>query len=150
MTSGRQIDATILVVEDDDDHAELIARALGACASGPSFVRAENGEQALELVTRAERGDHPEIAAVLLDLRLPKMDGLELLRRLKSTDRARHVPVIVLTSSSAPSDVRAAYERHANSYLVKPIDFSDLRQLMSDFVRYWVDHNVLPTGAPGV
>lgn len=78
---------------------------------------------------------------VLLDLRLPKIDGLEVLKEIKSSDALRHVPTVVLTTSEAESDLARAYQNHANSYLVKPIELNDFTQLMKAISLCWMRHN---------
>jgi CheY-like chemotaxis protein len=84
----------------------------------------------------------------LLDLRLPKLDGIDFLRTVKATPELAAIPVVVLTTSSSKSDVQRAYQNHANSYLVKPDDFSMLDSMVKDLGDYWLDWNVQP-GGPG-
>jgi CheY-like chemotaxis protein len=135
MTTGM---ATVLYVEDDPDHAELVLRALARATPPPAVVHHGDGESALGwLETTARRPD-----LILLDLRLPRLDGLELLTRLKADARFASIPVVILTTSNNPGDVSAAYEHHANSYLVKPTDYGALSRLMQDLSAYWVQWNV--------
>jgi CheY-like chemotaxis protein len=81
---------------------------------------------------------------ILLDLRLPKIDGLEVLKEIKNDEELRRIPVVVLTTSEAESDLAQAYEHHANSYLVKPVDFGKFTQLMDDMGFYWLGWNRQP------
>lgn len=138
----------VLHVEDNRDHANLIARGLRKHNANVEIHLAEDGEAALDYLFR--RGDYggagcvPQPQLVLLDLRLPKLDGLEVLRAIKGDERLLPIPVVVLTSSDAESDVAKAYEYHANSYLVKPVDFSTLTEMMRQLGTYWLSWNRYP------
>ena len=118
---------TILHVEDNTDHAQLIARSLRKNRVANSIHHVVDGEEALDYLllrrnyTSEELAPRPQI--ILLDLRLPKVDGLEVLRTIKTTDALSTIPVVVLTSSEAEKDVARAYQYRANSYLVKPVGF---------------------------
>ena len=81
---------------------------------------------------------------VLLDLRMPKIDGLEVLKRIKTSAELKKIPVIILTTSEAKTDYSRAYEYSANSYLVKPMDYDEFTQMMGDFINYWVNWNYDP------
>jgi CheY-like chemotaxis protein len=141
--SRHEID--ILLVEDNPDDAEFTLRALRKANVALDIVRVEDGVAALEFVL----GTGAQIARagarlprlMLLDLNLPKLDGFGVLRRLKSDVRGRVLPVIVLTSSSRPSDVREAYRLGANSYIVKPAEYAALVAKLGDLVRYWLQVN---------
>ena len=139
---------TVLYVEDNADHAYLVLRGLRQ-QSGISDVRSiEHGADALDYLFRrgvySDPKTSPRPALVLLDLRLPKFDGLEILKSIKSNEQLMDIPVIILTSSEAEDDIRQAYELHANGYLVKPIDFEKLSQMLSDVVSYWATCNHVP------
>lgn len=141
--SRHEID--VLLVEDSPDDAEFTLRALRKANVALDIVRVEDGVAALEFVfgTGAYLGRAgarlPRL--MLLDLNLPKLDGLSVLRRLKSDVRGRVLPVIVLTSSDSPRDVREAYRLGANSYIVKPDDYPALVAKLGDLVRYWLQVN---------
>ena len=128
-----------LLVEDDDNHAHLVLRNLATCGLHDNeVVRARDGAEALALLRAAlERADTRIPDLILLDLRLPKMDGLDVLDEIKSSARLRSIPVVILTTSDAESDLERAYAAHANSYLVKPADFDAFRTMMNDIGRYW-------------
>ena len=104
-----------------------------------------DGEAALDyLFQRGEYADtetSPSPHLVLLDLRLPKIDGLEVLRQIKTDEELRRIPVVVLTSSQAESDIARAGDNYVNSYLVKPVAFDDFRQMLRDFAFYWLVWN---------
>src|SRR5512140_3199044 len=120
--TGEAID--VLLVEDNPDDAEFTLRALRKANVAVRLAHAEDGVQALEFMFASGRwSDRPSAPprVVLLDLKLPRIDGREVLRRIKSDARTRAVPVVVLTSSREPSDVQRSYELGANSYVVKPV-----------------------------
>ena len=133
----------ILLVEDNPDHAELAMRCLEEHEIANQVHHVDNGEAALEFLRGIGGGpSRPDL--ILLDLRLPKVDGLEVLEEIKGSAVWREIPVVVLTTSRAEPDVERAYALHANSYLVKPIDFSELSKLVSDLVTYWLSWNRKP------
>lgn len=141
-----------LLVEDDDAHAELVERALRGNRVGNVLDRARDGEEALRRLRREPpHEDAPLPDVVLLDLKLPKVGGHEVLAAIKSDPALRHLPVVVLTTSAAERDRAAAHEAHVNSYLVKPVDFERFRQMVSDLSLYWgvwhVPANRPPEGA---
>lgn len=133
--------AEILLVEDDDSHAELIERSLERVTTTVRLSRARDGEEAIERLEAA--ADEPATLPrlVLLDLRLPKLGGRQVLEHLKSHPVLRRVPVVVLTTSNAPDDLHAAYDRHANGYLVKPPELARLSSLLRDVAHYWGELN---------
>jgi CheY-like chemotaxis protein len=138
----------ILLVEDDPAHTEIIRRNFETSHLANRLYSVEDGQAALDyLYRKGEFNDPDEFPMphlVLLDLRLPKVDGLEVLKTLKSDPKMSSIPVVILTTSSAEVDVVKAYKYHANSYLVKPIDFTQFVQLMETFGYYWVAWNQHP------
>lgn len=139
---------SILHVEDDPDHARLIARILRQHRMVDRIHLVEDGRAALDWLL--QRGDYQECESslrphlVLLDLRLPKIDGLEVLRVIKTTDRLLRIPVVILTSSNAEKDIAQAYEYRAASYLIKPVDFGRLMEMMENLGSYWLGWNRYP------
>jgi two-component system response regulator len=138
-------DVDVLLVEDSPDDAEFTLRALRKAHVALNIVHVDDGVAALEFVL----GTGAQIARagarlprlMLLDLNLPRLDGFGVLRRLKSDVRGRVLPVIVLTSSESPADVREAYRLGANSYIVKPMEYPALVAKLGDLVRYWLQVN---------
>ncbi len=134
---------TILLVEDNPDHATLVIRSLKNFLVANHIIHAEDGEEALNYLNKIGNGTkRPHL--VLLDLRLPKIDGLEVLRQIKTNKDLVDIPVVVLTTSDAETDMARAYEYHANSYLVKPVDFSKFTELMNALGFYWICWNKNP------
>jgi two-component system response regulator len=138
-------DIDVLLVEDNPDDAEFTLRALRRAHVALAVVHLEDGIEALEFVlgtgAHAARADARLPRLMLLDLNLPRLDGLGVLRRLKADARGRVLPVIVLTSSVDPRDVREAYRLGVNSYIVKPGDYTALVAKLGDLVRYWLQVN---------
>ena len=138
-------DIDVLLVEDNPDDAEFTLRALRKANVALDVVRVEDGVAALEFVlgtgAQSARAGARLPRLMLLDLDLPKLDGLGVLRRLKADVRSKVLPVIVLTSSDRQADVREAYRLGANSYIVKPADYAALVAKLGDLVRYWLQVN---------
>ncbi len=137
-----------LLVEDNPTDAELTLRALRGRGLRNSFVLAKDGQEALDFLfaegAYADRDVRNGPKLVLLDLRLPKVDGIEVLRRVKSDERTKAIPVVVLTSSRQEPDIKTCYELGANSYIVKPVDFDKLVEAVSEIGLYWLLHNEPP------
>jgi two-component system response regulator len=140
----------ILLVEDNEAHAELVIRGMRDQQMANTIHHVADGEQALDyLFGRGAFADpklHPRPNFVLLDLRLPRVDGLEVLRIIKTTPALLRIPVVILTSSDAESDIAKSYDYHANSYVVKPLDFKTFTKLMKDLGFYWLGWNAKPIG----
>lgn len=138
----------VLLVEDNPDDAEFTLRALRKANIDLCIALVEDGVSALDFVFRtgAYAGRTPLALprVVLLDLKLPKVDGLEVLRRIKSDPSTRALPMVVLTSSRERRDIREAYLRGANSYIVKPIEYAELIAKLGDLVHYWLELNATP------
>ena len=141
--SKKQLD--ILLVEDNEDHAELVIQNLNEHQMPNSIHHVFDGSDALDYVFRrgafTDPTDSPRPHVILLDLRLPKIDGLEVLKTLKDDTSSSDIPVIVLTTSDADADIAKAYEYHANSYLVKPVTFEKFSELMVALGFYWLNWN---------
>ncbi len=129
-------DRPILLVEDNPMDVDLTLRAFKRRRVTNTILVARDGEEALAWLPRWESGE-PWPAVVLLDLKLPKVDGLEVLRQLKQHPRMRVIPVVVLTTSSDSADLQAAYQLGANSYIVKPVDFEKFMDVSEQIELYW-------------
>ena len=127
-----------LLVEDDDDHATIMIRTLRQNRIANAVDRVADGLQAIAYMRQeGHYREKPRPDVVLLDLKLPRMDGHEVLAAIKSDEKLRSIPVVVLTTSDAETDRARAYDRYANSYLVKPVDFERFRQMANELSLYW-------------
>lgn len=138
----------ILLVEDSLEDVELTSRALRNAKLGNRIHIARDGEEALEFIfcegPHAARKIEDTPRLILLDLKLPKVDGLEVLERIKGDPRTKHVPVVVLTSSKEQVDVVKSYQLGVNSYIVKPVDFESFTNAVQELGMYWLLLNEPP------
>lgn len=138
----------VMLIEDNIDHAELVIRTLEEHRIGNRVQHFLDGQTALDYLFRrgefTESTDAQRPHVILLDLRLPRVDGIDVLRTIKADADLKSIPVIVLTTSEAEKDVAKAYYNHANSYLVKPVGFEDFKRLMDDLGFYWLGWNINP------
>ncbi|TME78576.1 MAG: response regulator [Chloroflexi bacterium] len=141
----------ILLVEDNPDDEALTLRAFAKNNIGNRIVVVRDGAEALDWLFKrgrhAERGE-PEPQIVLLDLKLPKVDGLEVLRQMRDDPRTKLMPVVILTSSKEESDVLRGYELRANSYIRKPVDFARFVEAVREIGMYWLVLNEPPPVLP--
>ncbi|MBX3216813.1 MAG: response regulator [Labilithrix sp.] len=128
----------IVLVEDSDEDAELTLRALNRRNFANAVHRLADGAAALDFFFHPDASAKPPPRVVLLDLKLPKVSGLDVLRRLKSEERTRTMPVVILTSSKEDRDLTEAYRLGANSYIVKPVEFDKFVQAIETFGMYWM------------
>ena len=142
-TSGEPL--VLLLVEDNAAHAEMVKRSFEQHKVANVIQHVDDGQKALDYLFRqgeyTDEDKYPRPHCILLDLRLPKVDGLEVLRQIKTSDDLLKTPVVVLTTSAADKDIAMAYEHHANSYVVKPMDFAKFEALMEDLGYYWMIWN---------
>lgn len=139
---------TILLVEDNPAHAEMVIRNFQDHKVANKIYHVVDGEAALDFLYHrhqfSDPASSPRPHVILLDLRLPKINGLQVLHEIKNDENLLSIPVIVLTTSEAERDLTSAYENHTNSYLVKPIDFTKFSQLINDLGFYWLAWNRQP------
>lgn len=137
----------ILLAEDDPVVAELIQHALAASDTPPRVVHVRDGVETLDFLYargRHENRDPTPPAVVLLDVKMPRLDGLEVLRQIKSDPRLRCTPVVMLTSSQDERDVRESYCLGANAYVVKPVEFRRFTTILHDLENFWLHINHPP------
>ena len=138
----------VMLVEDNADHAELVIRTMEDHRIANRIIHFTDGQSALDYLLR--RGEYedpvssPRPHMILLDLRLPRVDGLEVLNIIKQQDDTKSIPVVILTTSEAEKDVARAYDNYVNSYLVKPVGFEEFSKLMNDLGFYWLGWNTNP------
>lgn len=136
----------ILLVEDNPDDEVLTLRALRKNNIANEVFVAHDGVEALDFLFHGAHAPYPLPTLVLLDLKLPKVDGLEVLRRMRSHDSTRHLPVVVLTSSREEGDIAHSYQLGASSYIVKPVDFQRFMEIIHTVGLYWLIMNEPPPG----
>lgn len=137
----------ILLVEDNPMDVDLTRRAFERRKLLNRLLIARDGQEALDLIDSWEAGQTPP-AVILLDLKLPKVDGLTVLQQLRGHSRFGRIPVVVLTTSSEDADIQAAYALGANSYIVKPVDFENFLDVAGQLEVYWMVLNVPPRPGP--
>jgi CheY-like chemotaxis protein len=138
----------ILLVEDDESHVMLIKRFLNDTNAAKEVLRVADGKDALDYLFRsgnyADERKSPRPDLILLDLRIPKVDGLRVLEKIKESEEVMDIPVVVLTTSEDEADITRAYRNHANSYLVKPSDIDEFGEMMKETYSYWLNWNRYP------
>ena len=142
----------ILMADDDADDRLLAKDALAECQLAGDLHFVENGEELLDYLHRrgnyTQLADSPRPGLILLDLNMPKKDGREALREIKADPALRKIPVVVLTTSKADTDIGRIYELGANSFISKPVSFESLVDVMKTIGRYWFEIVELPTRKP--
>ena len=138
----------ILLVEDNPNDAELTLRALKKNNLANRVMHAKDGVEAIEFIfgsgAYAGRSVEKTPKVILLDLKLPKVNGIEVLERIKGEERTKNIPIVVLTSSREDSDLTKCYELGVNSYIVKPVEFENFVKAISDLGFYWLLLNQIP------
>lgn len=137
-------DGMILLVEDDPDHEALAIRALRKANVANEIRVARDGAEAIEYMNGIASGEQQMPQLVLLDLKLPKVDGLEVLRIIRASDKTALLPVVVLTSSDEERDIVASYRLGVNSYIRKPVNFTDFAEATRQLGMYWLLLNQCP------
>ncbi len=123
---------SVLLVEDNPGDARLVREALKDSSDPLELIVASDGQEALDMLETLR----PDI--ILLDLNLPKVDGRDVLKSIKSTPYLRRIPVVILSTSEAELDINNAYDAHANSYITKPLDFTRFTSIIHDIQHYWL------------
>jgi two-component system, response regulator len=144
----------ILLVDDNYDDRELALMALRKHKLANKIEIARDGEEALDFLfcrgSFAGRDSHNPPKVVLLDIKMPKVDGLEVLRQLKADARTRGIPIVVMTSSAEQKDMIESYQLGVNSYVQKPVNFEKFQEIIKDLGYYWLVVNQSPQLSPGV
>jgi CheY-like chemotaxis protein len=141
MNGDASTQVEVLLVEDSDDDAEMTLDALNTYHLGNQVVRVEDGQQALDYILlqgeyEGRKNGMPKL--VLLDIKMPKVDGLEVLRQLRENPATTDIPIVLLTSSAEERDLHRAYQLHVNSYIVKPVDFEQFVEAIREVGLYWL------------
>lgn len=138
----------ILLVEDNMNDAELIIQALREVKLSNNLVHLQDGEEALEFIFAtgafAEREIRKNPKVILLDIKMPKVDGIEVLRQIRSNVETKLIPIVIMTSSKEEHDIVKSYQLGANSYVVKPVNFNDFAKAVSELGLYWILANHPP------
>ena len=138
----------ILLVEDNMNDAELVIRALRKVNLANHLIQVRDGAEALDFLFAkgefAEREITQTPRVILLDIKMPRVDGIEVLRQIKSNEETKLIPVVIMTSSKEEQDIIKSYELGVNSFVVKPVDFKDFAKAVSDLGLYWVLTNQPP------
>lgn len=144
----------ILLIEDNMGDAELTIRALKKKNLQNRLIHLENGADALDYIfgegTYADQSMSTLPKVILLDLNMPKVGGIEVLRRIKADERTKKIPVVILTSSSQDPDIEKCYELGANSYIVKPVEFESFVKAVGDLGLYWLLLNWPPSSKENI
>lgn len=138
----------ILLIEDDPVHVKLIERILKKSGFNNHLTIIRDGEKAFNYLMN-QKGEMPEENFVyphliLMDINLPKVNGFEILRRIKQSPKLLYIPVVILTTSCNRTDLEKCYEYHANSYITKPLDFEEFNQKIRSIEHYWMNVNQIP------
>jgi len=144
----QNVEMEILLIEDNMQDAELTIRALKKNNLANHIIHLNDGAEALEFIFGTGKYESRNVnnkpRVILLDLKMPKVNGMEVLQRLKENELTNKIPVVVLTSSKENPDVDKAYALGANSYIVKPVDFESFRKIVNDLGAYWLLLNQSP------
>lgn len=140
-------DGMILLVEDDPDHEALAIRALRKANVANEIKVARDGAEAIDYMNGIASGENRVPQLVLLDLKLPKVEGLDVLRSIRATDKTAFLPVVVLTSSDEERDIVSSYRLGVNSYIRKPVNFTDFAEATKQLGMYWLLLNQCPPAA---
>jgi CheY-like chemotaxis protein len=138
----------LLVVEDSNEDFRMLKRLMQRFEVKNPIYRCNDGDEVLDYLYREGAYDNPNSAprpsVILLDLNLPGVDGRYVLERIKQDVTFKEIPIVVFTTSSNPKDIELCYQKGANGYLIKPMDYGELQNIMRAFVNYWLEANVAP------
>ena len=133
----------ILFIEDDPAHAKLMLISFAKHCSECEIIHITDGQKAIDWLKKIKNKDLNDLPRlILLDLNIPTLNGIEVLKKIKNDDILKFLPVVILTTSNSNSDIKSCYERYANSYLVKPIIYSEYSLMMQKIKEYWMDSSM--------
>jgi CheY-like chemotaxis protein len=139
---------SVLIVEDEPAHAELTKRAMRKAGNANRIDIVQSGEEALDYLCNQgkykDKSEYPVPGLIVLDIKLPGIDGIDVLKRVKTDDRLKSIPVIMLTTSEQEKDIAMSYKYHANSYLSKPVGFKEFEEKIFQLDFYWMLINKPP------
>ncbi len=133
----------VVIVEDDDDHAEIMKFYIKDACENVSVVHLNNGSEAVKHFTKIETDSSLAPDLIILDLKLPMFDGHEILQKIKKNPSLKQIPVVIFTTSNARSDIEKALKNHANSYILKPIEESGFKDIIKPIINYWKLNEVM-------
>ena len=143
-----KISQSVLVVEDSDEDFSALARVMKKCSVINPIYRCIDGDEALDFLYHQGEYDNPEVvprpSIILLDLNLPGTDGREVIDQVKQDDDLKTIPIVVLTTSSNPKDIKTCYQFGVNAYMQKPIGIEKLQKTIETFVENWLEVTILP------
>jgi two-component system response regulator len=146
MTKGNETE--ILLVEDNLNDAELTIRTLRKVNLANKLIHVKDGAEALDFIFAREQFAHRSISdrpkLILLDIKMPKVDGIEVLKQIKANEETRSIPVVIMTSSKEEQDIITSYKFGVNSYVVKPVEFGEFAQAVTELGLYWLLTNQSP------
>jgi CheY-like chemotaxis protein len=146
--TGSIHDVDILLIEDNPDDATLVMRALKKCNLGNNLIHLSDGEQALNFLFGkgefSERNIEDKPKVILLDLKMPKIDGFQVLKAVRDDPRTRSIPVVIMTSSAEEKDIAATYNWGVNAYVVKPVGFDNFSKAVAELGLFWLLVNQSP------
>jgi two-component system, response regulator len=146
MTKGNETE--ILLVEDNLNDAELTIRTLRKVNLANKLIHVKDGAEALDFIFAREQFAHRSISdrpkLILLDIKMPKVDGIEVLKQIKANEETRSIPVVIMTSSKEEQDIITSYQFGVNSYVVKPVEFGEFAQAVTELGLYWLLTNQSP------
>ncbi len=139
---GKEID--ILLIEDNPGDIRLTKEALRECKMHNTLTTIQDGEEAMQYLFNGEEGKQPNPDLILLDLNLPRVNGRQILKAIKSDDHLKRIPVVILTTSEAEEDILKTYDLHANCYITKPVDLNQFIRVIRSINDFWLTIVKLP------
>lgn len=133
----------VVIIEDDEGHAEITEFYIREACENMSVVHLHNGNDAMKYIAKIKSDSSLEPVLIILDLKMPMFDGHQVLQKIKRSPSLMHIPVIIFTTSNAQTDIEEAFNNHANSYIVKPIEESGFKDIIKPIINYWKLNEVM-------